>query len=70
LLNPNDIGEKLMKAELYRNLGEFEKCIEQIDSIDENDKHYTQIKNKMKDMATKKYSLVYLMNKPFENQYE
>jgi tetratricopeptide (TPR) repeat protein len=36
LLDKNDMNETIQIAELYRNLGEFEKCIETIDSIDRN----------------------------------
>lgn len=35
LMDERDIDEKIMLAELYRNLGNFKKCMELLDSIDE-----------------------------------
>ena len=37
MLGTDNIHEKFMKIELYRNLGEFEKCIDLIESINVSD---------------------------------
>jgi tetratricopeptide (TPR) repeat protein len=57
LLNVDDFNEKIMIADLYRNLGEFEKCISIIDSIEE--KNMNWIKDLMKFMAKKNFSLCF-----------
>lgn len=37
LLNPSDINQLIMLAEVHRNLGDFENCIKLINGIDDND---------------------------------
>ncbi len=46
--DPEDQGQRIMIAELYRNLGEFDKCIELIDSVDGD----TEIKAYIKERFT------------------
>lgn len=36
LLDKNDINQKIMIAELYRNLGQFEKCLDIINNLPNN----------------------------------
>jgi len=47
LLDPSDENQKIMMAELYRNLGQFDKCIELINSID-TFSNRTELKHKLK----------------------
>lgn len=58
ILNDTDINEKLMKADLYRNLGEFDNCIGVIDSIEQDD--FNWAKDPMKYLAKKKISQVFV----------
>ncbi len=37
LLNPSDTDEKIMSAELLRNLGDFENCQKLIQSLENNE---------------------------------
>jgi hypothetical protein len=60
LLHRDEVNDKLMMAELYRNLKEFEKCIEILDSIVEIDLNW--IKDRMKRHAERKISAVFLLN--------
>ena len=36
LLDKTDVNQKIMTAELYRNLGEFDECMKLINSLDKN----------------------------------
>jgi len=69
LLSDDNFDKKYMKAELYRNLGEFEKCIDLIESINFNDKNdkdlrwKTDLKNQMKYKAGKKVQSVFKTSK-------
>jgi hypothetical protein len=57
LLDPQDINQLMMKAELYRNLGEFEKCLQIIESIDNDDLQW--IKEKFISECKRKNRLVF-----------
>jgi len=53
LLDKKDVNQKIMIAELYRNLGKFDECMELINSLDNNldwivDKFKTECDNKNK----------------------
>ena len=37
LLDETDIGHQIMMADIYRNLGDFEACVDMIESIDNED---------------------------------
>ena len=52
LLDYSNINQRIMIAELNRNLGNFEKCITVINSIDSND--YNWIKEKFVTECNKK----------------
>ena len=59
LLDDTDLNEKLMIADLYRNLDEFYTCIEIIDSIDNEEINW--VKDPMKYLAKKEFSSVFLL---------
>jgi hypothetical protein len=44
VLNPEDVNQKIMIAELNRNLGFFEKCIDMINSIPDTDMDWLKAK--------------------------
>ncbi|OYT15485.1 MAG: hypothetical protein B7C24_12755 [Bacteroidetes bacterium 4572_77] len=56
-LESGDINHQVMKAELYRNLGEFEKCMSIINELDEES--YGWIKQAFKQECKKKNKLVF-----------
>lgn len=37
LLDVNDVNQKIMIAEIYRNKGEFDKCMDLINSIESSE---------------------------------
>lgn len=57
ILDDTDFNEKLMIADLYRNLGEFNNCIDIIDSIDQDDVNW--LKDPMEYLARKNISRVF-----------
>lgn len=57
VLDDADFNEKLMIADLYRNLGEFDRCIEIIDSIEHDNLNWA--KDPMKYLAKKSISRVF-----------
>lgn len=57
LLNKEDINEKIMTAELYRNLGEFDECMNLINEIKGSDRAY-MIKKIFRAECEKKNRLV------------
>jgi len=65
LFDTDNWSDTFLKAELYRNLGEFEKCIELIDSIDMSDKENEEsqwinyLKDQMKNKINNKERLVF-----------
>jgi len=69
MLGAENINEKFIKIELYRNLGEFEKCIDLIESINVSDvekrdlEWVRDLKDQMKNKAEKKDSLVFITSK-------
>jgi hypothetical protein len=60
LFDVSDINQKIMKAELHRNLGEFEACIELLNSIDAN--NYDYVKDKIKAECEKKNKWLIRLN--------
>jgi len=66
LFDDSNLERKFLKAELYRNLGEFEKCIDIIESINvsgmkEDDAQWVKsLKGQMKNMAEQKDRLVFI----------
>jgi hypothetical protein len=56
LFNKENINQKIMIAELYRNLGQFEHCIELIDNLSDD---LDWLKNKFKEECAKKNQLVF-----------
>ncbi|MDR1183108.1 MAG: hypothetical protein LBL13_14160 [Bacteroidales bacterium] len=57
ILDDSDFNEKLMIADLYRNLGEFDNCIEIIDNIKQDDINWA--KDPMKYLAKKNIPQVF-----------
>ncbi|MDR1240351.1 MAG: hypothetical protein LBK29_00500 [Oscillospiraceae bacterium] len=57
ILNNDDLNEKLIASELYRNLGCFEDCIEIINNIDNQNINW--IKDPMKYLAKKNCTQVF-----------
>jgi len=57
LLDPFDINELIMIAEMHRNLGNFSKCLEIINYIDED--HVTWLKERFVEECNKKNSIVF-----------
>lgn len=62
LLDYENLNERLMIAELNRNLGNFEKCMEIIASIDSPD--LNRIKTQFKNECLKKNENVFQLNPP------
>ena len=44
LLDQSDLNQKIMTAEIHRNLGDFENCINIIESVDNNDLNWLKEK--------------------------
>ncbi|GHV09735.1 hypothetical protein FACS1894162_0980 [Bacteroidia bacterium] len=61
LLNSDNLNEKIQRAELFRHLGKFENCIEELNRIEEKDMNW--IIDPMKFFAKNQMSLVF----PFQN---
>ena len=61
LLNDEDTEDKIRIAELNRNMGNFEKCMEVMDSIE--DKNYEWVKVKLRDECIKKNDKVIQLTK-------
>jgi tetratricopeptide (TPR) repeat protein len=57
LLNRDDLNEKLLVAELYRNLGRFEDCIEILNN--DESRNINWIKDPMKYLAKKNFTRVF-----------
>ena len=56
LLDPTDVNQKIMTAELYRNLGEFDECMKLINTLDSSfgwlvEKFKTACENKNKSLV-------------------
>lgn len=60
LLNYENLNERIMIAELNRNLGNFEKCLEVIDSIESTD--LERLKTQFKNECLKKNTSVFEIN--------
>ncbi|MDR2683829.1 MAG: hypothetical protein LBB53_00410 [Prevotellaceae bacterium] len=60
LLDKNDVNEQIMIAELYRNLGQFENCMEIIDSLS-ND--FDWLKSQFKEECRKQNQLVFCLKR-------
>jgi hypothetical protein len=59
LLDRKDINQKIMIAELLRNLGQFEQCLELIDSLPDD---FDWIKSKFKTECANKNQKVFALN--------
>lgn len=60
LLDYSDLNQRVMIAELKRNLGDFNGCIEVLESI--KDKEFNYVKEKLLDECRKRNSLVIRLN--------
>jgi len=60
LLNPKDEQQRIMIAELYRNLGEFDKCVELMDIL--SDIRYSGLKRMFKEECKKRNPLTFCIN--------
>ncbi|NVN95508.1 MAG: hypothetical protein HXX18_09525 [Bacteroidetes bacterium] len=59
ILDYTNIDQRILMAELYRNLGNFEKCIALIESIEPED--YAWLKEKYINECSKKNKMVFLL---------
>lgn len=60
LFDKSDINQKIMIAEIYRNLGEFENCIKVIESIDKEE--FIWLKEKFVNESNRKNRWVVQLN--------
>ncbi len=60
LLDQSDINERIMIAEIYRNLGDFENCISVIQTIDNDDLNW--LKEKFLNECNRKHKWVIELN--------
>ena len=60
LFDQSDLNQKIMTAELHRNLGDFDNCINLINSIDKDDLNW--IKEKIINECTRKNKWVIELN--------
>ena len=58
LLDPADTSDKLMSAELHRNLGEFDACVEILNSVDDDDEGCVLVVEKLKRECGKRNKLL------------
>ncbi len=65
LLNFNDTNQRIMIAEINRNLGNFDKCIDIINTIDDTEINW--VKEKYITECKKKNKWVILLNNPMES---
>ena len=59
LFDMKDVDQKILTAEIYRNLGEFDMCLKLIDTID--DKDYDWIVNRLKFECENRNKLVIML---------
>lgn len=55
--------EGTLKAELYREIGEFDKCIECLDSLEPAKEYENKVRSQIRLMAENKQKEVFLLNK-------
>ena len=55
--------EGTLRAELYREIGEFEKCIEFLDSLEPAKEYENKVRSQIRQMAENKQKEVFLLNK-------
>ena len=55
--------EGTLKAELYREIGEFDKCIEYLDSLEPAKEYENKVRSQIRLMAENKQKEVFLLNK-------
>ncbi len=70
LLDPEDQGQRIMIAELHRNLGNFDKCIELINSLDDDDDLRTYLKERFAFECQQENKFVVLISGPVETPEE
>ena len=55
--------EGTIRAELYREIGEFDKCIEYLDSLEPAKEYENKVRSQIRLMAENKQKEVFLLNK-------
>ena len=58
MIKMNQVNPTL-RAELYREIGEFEQCIQYLDSIESTEEYENQVRNQIRQRALKKDRMVF-----------